>query len=390
MKISSKDLQARHKIWSDDIANRFAEEEYPPGFQVDPTKWQSQGWHADQSDTMNQRIGETPWEQVDKEEMRKEMFTAYRKYIEVTLHEEAPGEQFQPSDDYDSGRLEFFIAISPSSMRAEIELERANFAKRDKDYEKEQKHRQNAEQFAAIDGWEYDLEVSWNENIIFHRERTFRSQSSEGKFPLSGSGLSRAIAKASELIDNEIDNKTVGEFFEMIRGQKTRGPTRLSTEEDITAAYGDGDDDMDVAQPTTNHSAQLQMFVGAAMEALENLKHPRISPQQREGFLNEVSQALIRISQYTSTNLKSSQANILVNAAAAETAILDRMRSHNVKMQEQIATMAYHVGVIMRALESTSVQVDTGQRTDRVVLDTAKASAQALQQLVTEQQRMVG
>jgi hypothetical protein len=220
---------------------------------------------------------------------------------------------------------------------------------------------------------------------------------------LSASGLAKAIAKTSEYIDKEIDSKTVGEFFEMVRQTKTRGPARLSNEEgdddmkitskelqarhkitsedvlDIHADYGD--DEMDVA-PSGNHSAQLQMMAGAAMEALENLKRPKLTEQQKASVLNEVSEALIRISQYVSRNITA--------ASSQEMAIIERMRNHNTQMQGQISTMAYHVGVVLRALGSTSVKVDTRQQPDRIVLDTAQASAQALKELVDQLQRMVG
>lgn len=148
---------------------------------------------------------------------------------------------------------------------------------------------------------------------------------------------------------------------------------------DIHAAY---DDDMDFAPPAGNHSSQLQMMAGAAMESLENLKRPKLTEQQRASVLNEVSEALIQISQYVSRNITAASSN--------EMAIVERMKSHNTQMQGQISTMAYHVGVVLRALGSTSVKVDTRQQPDRIVLDTAQASAQALKELVDQLQRMVG
>lgn len=151
------------------------------------------------------------WQEMEQEVRPQGSIIAYQKYIEIPLHEESPDPRWQATQYNEFGRLEFVALVYPIASRADQQAG-------DKEY---------AHIFRGAQGFMYDIEVFYNDDLIFHRERAFPAPQKARGFP-GGADLAKAVQQLSQFIDQTIDNRTVGEFFELAQSTKGKGPGKLS------------------------------------------------------------------------------------------------------------------------------------------------------------------
>jgi hypothetical protein len=169
--------------------------------------------------TITKTIGEWDWEEQEEGEGPGGSIFSYRKSIVINEDEDP---------------LEFYAFVEPLAVRKSRLMEQAKQLSRHPDPERRRQRQQEAEQTPDT-GYINDIEVFYNGDLLFHRERAFRPgrELSSREF-MAGDSMQRAINDLQKFVRTKIDPIPVRQFYQNAIENPGVGEGKLSMK--ITAA----------------------------------------------------------------------------------------------------------------------------------------------------------